>query len=426
MTPPGRGALRRVPWLACVAALATAAVAACRNDVTEVGGGASTASATAAPPSGSVAALPPSAEDEIAHGKQLVAKFECARCHDGTGEAPVARERGCVGCHRAIRYNEVSAPVDALQAWWPKVKPLSETPTLAAVGSTLDPAFVKRYLREPFDVRPHLVPSMPRLAIDEAEASAIAAYLASLSRPPRGRRVPGDVAKGRALFIAKDCARCHVYSGAMASRVPPTIVDREEIMLAPDLRFARDRLLPDALADWIMNPKAIRPDTHMSSQGVTRAEANDLAAFVLEAPLEPVPERSRAERLPVLTRAVTYDEVEARVLHRTCWHCHAEPDFARGDGGPGRTGGFGFRARDLDLSSYEGVLGGYVDDGGARRSVVSSTDGVLPPLVSALVARQEEERGRPGAHRGMPMGFPAVSAEDVQLVESWIAQGHPR
>lgn len=41
----------------------------------------------------------------------------------------------------------------------------------------------------------------------------------------------------------------------------------------------------------------------------------------------------------------------------------------------------------------------------------------------ALLARQREEAGEVGALRGMPLGLPAVSAEDVQLVESWIASG---
>ena len=31
-----------------------------------------------------------------------------------------------------------------------------------------------------------------------------------------------------------------------------------------------------------------------------------------------------------------------------------------------------------------------------------------------------------GDHRGMPLGYPALSLEDIQLVESWIAQGRPR
>lgn len=53
-------------------------------------------------------------------------------------------------------------------------------------------------------------------------------------------------------------------------------------------------------------------------------------------------------------------------------------------------------------------------------------DGV-PRLVAALVARQVEEAGRPDpAVRGMPLGLPALGAGEIQLVESWIAQGRPQ
>jgi hypothetical protein len=47
--------------------------------------------------------------------------------------------------------------------------------------------------------------------------------------------------------------------------------------------------------------------------------------------------------------------------------------------------------------------------------------------VRALLARHAEERGAAtGEVRGMPLGYPALSLEDIQLVETWIAQGRPR
>jgi hypothetical protein len=51
----------------------------------------------------------------------------------------------------------------------------------------------------------------------------------------------------------------------------------------------------------------------------------------------------------------------------------------------------------------------------------------VPRLVRALLARHDEEAGAvSGAVRGMPLGYPPLSPEDIQLVESWIAQGRPR
>src|SRR5690606_27164522 len=92
-------------------------------------------------------------------------------------------------------------------------------------------------------------------------------------------------------------------------------------------------------------------------------------------------------------------EVNEAVFRKVCWHCHAQPDFARGDGGPGMTGGFGFKPRRLDLSEYGAILGGYLDEQGERRSVFTPAARFpgenldRPMLLAVLYARQREERG---------------------------------
>jgi hypothetical protein len=46
--------------------------------------------------------------------------------------------------------------------------------------------------------------------------------------------------------------------------------------------------------------------------------------------------------------------------------------------------------------------------------------------VARLRARQLEEAGQPDPNlRGMPLGFPALTPEELQLVESWLEQGRP-
>ncbi len=121
------------------------------------------------------------------------------------------------------------------------------------------------------------------------------------------------------------------------------------------------------------------------------AEARDIAAFVTTAELSPRAPASAPERLALLSRRVTYAEVDRRVFRVTCRHCHSEPDYALGDGGPGNTGGFGFKPRGLNLATYEGIAAGYVDDQGERRSVFSRGPDGAPRLVAALLARQAEE-----------------------------------
>jgi hypothetical protein len=112
------------------------------------------------------------------------------------------------------------------------------------------------------------------------------------------------------------------------------------------------------------------------------------------------------------------------VLRRTCWHCHGEPDYAHGEGGPGNTGGFGFPERGLSLADYDGASSGILDAHGDRKSILAPGDDGTPLLVRALLARHEEIAGRPvPGVRGMPLGMPPLPPEEIQLVESWIAQG---
>ena len=81
----------------------------------------------------------------------------------------------------------------------------------------------------------------------------------------------------------------------------------------------------------------------------------------------------------------------------------------------------------MNLSDYNGIAAGYLDDKNERASVFSKEKDDTPRLVRALMARYDEEAGAPTSDvRGMPLGYEALALEDVQLVESWIAQGRPR
>ena len=157
---------------------------------------------------------------------------------------------------------------------------------------------------------------------------------------------------------------------------------------------------------------------------MSRDDAADIAAYVLGAALTPEPRQIYA-RLPVLTRRVSFEEAKRQVFSRTCHHCHTDADSSGGDGGPGNTGGFGFEPRGVSLSSHASILAGYVDALGQRRLFEPLADGT-PRLVAALLARHDETNGEPRAGvRGLPLGLPPLAPEDIQLVESWVAQGKP-
>ena len=196
--------------------------------------------------------------------------------------------------------------------------------------------------------------------------------------------------------------------------------------MAPDLRFARDRMRPAAMLEWILDPKAVKPDAAMPSFGVTQSEAIDIVAYLLEAELEAVPVVELPALPPVLERAVTYAEVYDRIFGRICRHRHSDPNVVIGDGGPGYDGGFGFPKRALDLSTYEGLRSGSLDDAGKRRSVFKELDG-QPRIVAHLLARHAEVAGQPiEGVRGMPLALPPIPMDDIVLLKTWIEQGRKK
>jgi cytochrome c2 len=277
---------------------------------------------------------------------------------------------------------------------------------------------------------------MPRLDLDEAKARDIAAYLSPAEDEPATATTVAlagaNAARGRGLMDVKGCGICHRMTGVAAihpAMLPTgvTVSDMPRaVRLAPDLRFTRDRWRPSALVRWLVDPPKTKADTLMPAMGLTEDEAKAIAAYILQTPLGPSDTPSVPARLAVLDRKVTYDEVATRVFRKTCWHCHGEPDFERGDGGPGNSGGFGFKGRGLNLSDYQATFAGFLDDSGQRTSVFTPAPDGIPYVVAAMLARQKEEAGEDGSLRGMPLGLPALPPQDVQLVETWIAQGRPR
>jgi len=366
------------------------------------------------------------------HGKALVAEFQCNRCHAGTGLAAPKLDQDCVACHEQIATDKFQAAPSKLAKWKPHVMPYRDVPSLTDLGAHLRPAWVRDYLLHPHDLRPNLAQTMPRLQISPEQARDIATYLtqrSALALPSVAVTAePAQMAHGKELLSQRGCVSCHQVTGAGLASPPKNEPAVRTLGLAPDLRFARARTEPSVLVSWLLDPAKVKHDAAMPKLGLSESDARDLAAFLSFGELEPAPVKARFERLPVLARRVGFDEVNEQVFAVTCRHCHTNPDLADGDGGPGNTGGFGFKPRKIDFSSYQGIQSGGVDAQGERVSLFTPTPGIegLPRLVAALVARAREDGGQEsGEVRGMPLGLPPLSAAQIQLVESWVAQGRP-
>jgi len=364
-------------------------------------------------------------------GKKLVEQFECNRCHDGTGLADVKRERHCVRCHREIQLGTFEAKPELLAHWRSNIINLRHVPSLQSAGKLFKRDWLVGFLQHPYDLRPHLPATMPRLAISAEQAVDIAAYLAQLAGPSSAKATSpsGALSLGHQTYHDNECYTCHPLSGAEVTPGRKYSLSGLEagVALATDLRYTRDAFVPGLLVDWLRDPLQLKQDTAMPQTPMSDAELQNLASFLLRTPLKKLPKHNPVKRLPTLKRDVGYEEVSAKVFRKICWHCHAQPDFARGDGGPGMTGGFGFVARKLDLSTYEAVASGYLDNQGERRSVFTPFEnGDKPVLVQVLLNRQQEEAGVESKLRGMPLGLPSMSAEQIQLIETWIELGRPR
>lgn len=384
---------------------------------------------------------------EVESGLALAERFECNRCHERRGLAVPPPDKRCVGCHAAIHAGTFDAPPDVLHRWQAHIVDLTVAPSFDGAERRLRQSWVREFLLRPHDLRPNLSATMPRLALTPEQATALAQWLVPDGTPfdPDAQPMLWFASKttGRALAEQRGCGTCHrmrgLEGGLAASAVPvelPAAALTDGMLLAPDLALTRTRFQREALVAWLRDPPAMKPGTAMPKLNLTEGEAEDLAVFLLDTPLAPPPASPVAgaplpPRLPLLTRRVPFAEVRDHVFKKTCWHCHSEPDLALGDGGPGNTGGFGFLGRGLSFVNYETIMAGSfkVDGGGAdqaRQSIFKRLDNGLPKLVAHLVARQVEEAGGevPGV-RGMPLGLPSVSPEDLQLIESWIAQGRP-
>jgi mono/diheme cytochrome c family protein len=389
---------------------------------------------------GGPAVAAPASPALLEQGRRLVEQAECGRCHAlPAAIAPTPRPRSCTGCHAWIHATGEDPAAAAHQRrtyplwdrYLARVASFLDVPDLAASGARLDAGFVARYLRAPFKVRPTMSEGMIRTGFSQGEAQAVAAWLAEATRRPWSEEANAaaaialsaaadQVGEGRRLFERLACGTCHARGERPATGGGPP---------APDLGLLRDRMRPQTAAAFLADPAAFGGETRMPRYPISAAEAARLRDYLWSLPPTALTAPAPAE-LPLLERPVAYAEVRAQVLDRICIHCHMDPRKNSGEGGPGNTGGLGYRGVKLDLETWAGIRRGAVDAEGRRVSILS---GEVAPLVARLRARYLEharERGGPravvaGGEPGMPLGLPPLTPEQFQLVRSWVAQGAP-
>ncbi len=311
--------------------------------------------------------------------------------------------------------------------------------------------WLRGFLRAPYDLRPNLSESMIRHNLTDREIETLVRGWGLRQEPAvDGRPAPARIEAGARLFEEKGCVACHLFG----NNVYPSVGDLTRTFTpenplraqAPDLRHARDRLSRQVLERWIRNPQAVKPDSPMPAASVTPDEAGLLADYLMAGdpgtPARIVPRSPPA--YDASAPVPSWDEVNTKVFSVLCLHCHEDAHAGHGlgnDGGPGNTGGFGFKGAGLSFESYAAVLRGARGTHGSRVSVFRPGPSGEPVLLERVRLRFAEnqrdfilpgedplrplEVGRSNTPRGMPLGLPAITDDQFSVLERWVRGGHP-
>lgn len=391
--------------------------------------------------------------DAVAAGVAAMKKHQCTRCHVIDALEPASRPLHCVSCHQFLKglepgkkqYEDLTKKwgKDIIDRYQKNITHLMKVPDLTGLGRRVKASWIEAYVQAPHDLRPLLEESMIRNVVDAADAKAIARYFAAMADAPDAsspetpdKPDEARLAQGKALFTQRGCATCHTFGNV------PTGIDEKALrantaaLLAPNLRYTRERMRPDAIVPWILDPKKLLPSTTMPPMGLTPVEAQAVAAWLLygDPALAAQPKVEQPAAPKPLDRPVAYEEVKERVLGKVCVHCHMN-DYEK-DPGPGNLGGLGFAGIKLRMRTYETLVSGAADAKGERYSVLVPRKGEkVAPIVTALLRRRVEaarDQIAPFADHalpayegapGMPLGLPAMTDEEIALLVTWIDQG---
>jgi cytochrome c2 len=166
-------------------------------------------------------------------------------------------EKNCKGCHLLEGAGGDIRPTMSDQAMWP--------PNLATQGAKTQPMWLHPFLKDPASIRlrPWLTARMPTFHFTEQESATIGRYMSALDNVDYPF-ISTDIATsneklqaGAQLFTTLQCAKCHPTS----TGPPPPGVSAGD--LAPNLTIAHERLRPEWVLNWLVDPQKIMIGTRM-------------------------------------------------------------------------------------------------------------------------------------------------------------------
>ena len=221
-------------------------------------------------------------------GRQLVAELRCFQCHAVDQAIETAADR------------------------MPELG--TDAPNLADAGSRLKADWVARWVEDPRSLRP--TATMPKVIHGDAskdQARDLAAYLATLGSPSAelsATSTEKEVVAGGRLFANLGCVGCH------------TLPDRDDWSKDPrrvPLRFVGAKWQPQALVGFLLDPSKHYAWIKMPNFHFTKAEAEQVAAYVLSPPAVDLGVALGAQGRP----AADPDRGRALFASVGCASCHA-------------------------------------------------------------------------------------------------------
>ena len=243
----------------------------------------------------------------------------CASCHldlQSLEDAPLLgqgqrtfEQIGCTGCHLVKGYEDI-----------PKIGP-----SLKRISAKVDPSWMVHWVENPHKFRPRT--RMPNFDFKEADASAITAFLWSLSKEegdkwlqehpvPSGLK-EGDeklIAEGKSLVESIGCRGCHGFAEGEFS----TVIGKEKD-LVPNLKDIAGKVDARWIYYWIKNPRDFFPGTHMPNLRLTDTEALAITSYLATLGKKSEPIAGIQERL---ADSKNIKRGESLVRKYGCFGCH--------------------------------------------------------------------------------------------------------
>jgi cytochrome c551/c552 len=199
----------------------------------------------------------------------------------------VVRKYNCMGCHQFVPSQ------DTILMGLPQYKDVQEQlpPKLLTEGARVDPEWLRKFLTNPSlstsdtnknGVRPYLKVRMPTFSFSDNELRKLVRFFQALQQQPMPyipEEVPvltskeNDMARSLFSSTAAPCLKCHATGDAA----------HDKTATAPNFLLAKERLKPDWVERWILDPQAISPGTAMPS-GLFRREGTH---WVFSGPVPP-------------------------------------------------------------------------------------------------------------------------------------------